>query len=67
MKQIRALLEGDQATKPILENEGYCLFGFFGKYPIYQNERNKIVVHNEEVRMVYSFGDSFDQREEQGK
>ena len=53
MKDIKELLEGAEATKEILENEGYSWFGTHLFSPIYDNGKNKIVVRNEKVFMVY--------------
>ena len=44
---------GAEATKEILENEGYSWFGTYLFSPIYDNGKNKIVVRNEKVFMVY--------------
>ena len=53
MKDVRELLEGNPATKEILEQEGYRWFGYHLDDPIYANEHNKIVVRDGIVRMVY--------------
>ena len=53
LKQVKALLEGDEASAKVLENEGYVFFGHRLNDRIYENEHNKIVVYRDHVSMVY--------------